>query len=151
MAVSEHNDSKSPVRQQLHCGFSPPSPGIVCHGIKTWPSSPPNPARPLRTFPSAITPPPRPVPMIAETEVNRLFRPKIVECPHSAAALPSLRYVTGLPSAASKPPRRSKPFHCACTQLVAPRVLSTPVALAGPGVSSPTTAISAYDIPTFAA
>src|ERR1035437_9435806 len=44
-----------------------------------------------------MTPPPRPVPMMAESEVSRLAPPKRVKCPHRAPALPSLRYVTGLP------------------------------------------------------
>ena len=91
MAVSEHTDSRSPVRPQLHSGRRPSVPAMLWYGISTWPHSPPNPPRPFTTLPPTITPPPSPVPMIAEIDVSLLLAPKSVKWPHSAPALPSLR------------------------------------------------------------
>src|ERR1039458_7806420 len=100
---------------------------------------------------TAITPPPSPVPMMAESEVSRLPPPNSVKCPQRAPALPSLRYVTGLPRRFSRFSRISYPAQSACTKLVEPRALSTPVPLAGPGVSRPTATMSETAMPALPA
>jgi len=102
------------------------------------PSSPPNPARPFKTFPSAITPPPRTgaddrrdgsEPVVQAKNLWSVPTARL-HC-HRSSKSPACR------APASRPPRKSKPFHCACTKLVAPRELNTPAELAGPGVSRP--------------
>ncbi|MEZ5251054.1 MAG: hypothetical protein R2713_18100 [Ilumatobacteraceae bacterium] len=60
-----------------------------------------------------------------------------------AAALPSFEYTTGNPSSTSSALRMSNPHHSGAEKLVAPRADNTPVALAGPGVPSPTATTSA--------
>ena len=74
------------------------------------------------TPPSVTIPPPGPVPITAETDQARARGPKSIECPKSAAAVPSLRYVTGLPV---RFPRMSNPAQFPCTKFVEPRALST--------------------------
>src|ERR1051326_2872227 len=123
MAVSEQSDSRSPVRPQLHFCSSPAAPALLWQGLRTWPSSPPKPNLAFTTLPSTMTPPPRPVPITAEIEVSRLCAPKMVKCPHSAPALPSLTYVTGRRSRASSFWRISYPAQSAWTKLVEPRML----------------------------
>ena len=58
--------------------------------------------------------------MMAEIDVARPPLPKIAKCPQSAAALPSFRYITGLPSFVAKPPLISNPAQSACTKFVRP-------------------------------
>ena len=55
-----------PRARSCQTGVRPSMPSMLWCGIRTWPSSPPNPRRPRTTLPSTITPPPRPVPTIAE-------------------------------------------------------------------------------------
>src|ERR1039457_6411980 len=55
-----------------------------------------------------------------------------------------------MPSRVARLPRMSNPPQSRCTKFVEPCALSTPVALAGPGVSRPATATSASHRPTCA-
>jgi hypothetical protein len=78
-------------------------------------------------------------------------RAESAKCPQSAPAFPSFRYVTGFASFFARFSRMSNPAQFGWTKFVEPRALSTPVVLAGPGVSRPTTATSPTGTPALAA
>src|SRR5258708_30222449 len=84
-----------------------------------------------------------------EIEVVPVLVPNKAKWPHTAAAFASFRYTTGLPNTLERLPHISKLAQSECTKFVDPFALSTPVALAGPGVSRPTTATSASETPAF--
>ena len=98
------------------------------------------PAAPLTTWPASTRPPPSPVPTMAATEecCAAASGPNRMWCAYRAAAFASLVYTTGRPSRSSRAARMLKPPQSGWPKLVAPREDSTPSALAGPGVSSPT-------------
>src|SRR6266545_853758 len=148
MPVSDATLSASAWNPQLHSGTGCPSASRPSIRMCTWPSSPAIPATPCTTRPASMIPPPRPVPTIAETDEWACAAvPKCAWWAYNAAALPSLVYTTGNPRRSSSAPRKSNPRHSGWEKLVEPREEITPVALAGPGVSSPTAVTAVREMP----
>ena len=97
------------------------------------------PAAPLMTRPSWTTPPPSPVPTIAETELRRPASgavPHVVGVERGGVAVVVVHDGDAEPRLEGAPD--VEPGQPAWPKLVAPPVIRTPRALAGPGVSSPT-------------